>query len=143
MDFEGYLDLLDKLGGTIDELTGLARRKTKAVMDGDLDEVDAVMRREQALSLSLRGTEQRREKLLSALGLNNTTLSALPGRAPEGLRTRARRTAEELLRKFSLYRDASEVARTTLECNIHMIEKHMGPGENPSAPGGPVADIRA
>lgn len=142
-DFGAYLDHLDQLGKTLEELTQLTREKTRAVVKGDLQAVDAVVRREQALSLSLRGAEQRRERLLADLGLEGTALSGLAGRAPEQLRARAARTAEDLRRRYELYRDAAEVARTTLECNLHILEKHMKEGPGAGATGASVTDIRA
>lgn len=142
-DFGAYLDHLDRLGKTLEELTQLTREKTRAVVRGDLQAVDAAVRREQALSLSLRGAEQRRERLLADLGLQDTALSGLAERAPEQLRTRAARTAEALRRQYELYRDTAEVARTTLECNLHMLEKHMKEVPGASAPGASITDIRA
>jgi len=136
--FEGYLDHLDKLGGMLDELTGLAKTKAKAANGGDLGTMDEVMRREQALSMSLRSMEQKRQEFASKLGLTGSVLSVLPDKAPEELRPRAKKTSEGLLRRYMLYKDASDVARTTLECNLHMIEKHMG-----QATGASLADIRA
>jgi len=137
--FAGYLDLLEKLDGILEELTGLAKAKAKAANEGDLNAMNEVMRREQALSMSIRGTEQKRERMGAQLGLNGTKLSGLPDKAPEELGPRAKQTAEKLRRRYVLYKDASAVARTTLECNLHMIEKCM----NQSPGGGSVADIRA
>lgn len=139
--YEGYLDHLDKLTGILEELTSLAKAKAKAANVGDLSELDRIMRREQALSMSIRGMEQKRDHMVGGLGLKGSTLSALPGKVPENLRPRAKKTAESLLRLYTLYQDASAVARTTLECNLHMIEKNMGQTPQPS--GGSVADIRA
>lgn len=137
--FEGYLDHLDKLDGVLEELTGLAKAKAKAANKGELGTMDQVMRREQALSMSLRSMEQKRQEFVSKLGLGGSVLSALPDKVPEELRPRAKKTSEGLLRRYMLYKDASEVARTTLECNLHMVEKHMGQ----AVPGTSLADIRA
>jgi len=140
--FEGYLDHLEKLEGILEELTGLAKRKSRAANLGELDEMEQVMRREQALSMSIRGMEQKRGQLTRELGLEGVTLSALPDRAPPELRPRTKNLAEKLLRLYTSYQDASSVARTTLECNLHMIEKNMGTPP-PTGSGGSMADIRA
>jgi len=141
--FEGYLDHLDKLTGILEELTGLAKAKAKAANVGDLSEMDRIMRREQALSMSIRGLEQKRGQLVGGLGLAGSTLSGLPEKVPQELRPRAKKTAEGLLRLYTLYQDASAVARTTLECNLHMIEKNMGQPPQAAQAGGSMADIRA
>ena len=64
-----YLSQLDKLGETLEQLTEVEREKTAAVGRGDLDAVDACMKREQVFSLNLRGFDQKREKLLARMGL--------------------------------------------------------------------------
>ena len=41
-----YLSLLESLGGTLEELTGMEQEKTKAVSKGDLPAVEELMKRE-------------------------------------------------------------------------------------------------
>ena len=62
--YPGYLALLEELRGSLDQLTGLAKEKIAAVLKDDLLALDEVLKQEQALSLSLRGLEQRRLKLV-------------------------------------------------------------------------------
>ena len=118
-----YLALLESLGGTLEELTGLEQAKTQAVSKGDLPAVEDTMKREQVISLSLRGLDQKREKLLAALGLTGVPLRDLAERAPESVRMEAKAAAEKLRQKYEVFQSASDVARNTLECNLHAIEK--------------------
>lgn len=145
VSFEAYLNHLGQLGKILEDLTALTKEQTAAVAKGDLNGVDSVLRREQALSMSLRGSEQKREKFMQGLGLKGTSLSDLPDRVPEALRPQARETVDALRRRYQVYQGCAEAARTTLECGIHLIEKHMQdvPGAQTPAPGGSVADIRA
>ena len=85
-----YLKLLEGLSKTIGQLTEVEQKKTLAVSQGRLDEVEDCMKREQALSLSLRGCDQKRETMLARMGLKNIPLRQLEQHAPEGL--------EEILR---------------------------------------------
>ena len=78
--WKDYLKLLDQLGGTLDKLTEIERTKTAAVTKGDLNAVEECMKQEQVMSLSLRGTEQKREKLLAQLGLSGVPLRELEAR---------------------------------------------------------------
>jgi len=138
-----YFALMERLDKTLEELTQLAQQKTKAVTRDDLQTVDTCMKREQALSLTLRSMDRKREDLLARLGMSGVPLSGLAERCPEEDRLEAKKAAERLRNQFDLYRNASEVARTTLECNLHQIEKYLKeePGEEPIA--GTLADIRA
>ena len=120
--FRNYLHLLQELCGTLSALTEIEQEKTQTVRGDDLAGLNACMKREQALTLALRGYDQKREAALTALGLTGVPLSQLAARAPEGCRAEARSTVEELRLQYSLFRSAAEVSRDTLECNLHQIE---------------------
>lgn len=120
---EDYLALLDELGRSLEQLTQLAGEKNKAVLSDDLLALDEVMKQEQVISLSLRGLEQRRVKLLSQLGLTGVSLAGLANKYPAELRSQAKQTVDTLRSRYDIYRAASQSARTTLEINLHELEK--------------------
>lgn len=122
---ESLLTLFENLAHQLQQLTELAKRKTTAVRRNDLMELDKILKEEQAQSLALRGLDQKRTALLQQLGLQSTPLSDLPSKAPAALQQRARETVETLRREYSIYRSAAEVARNTLECNLHEVEKFL------------------
>jgi hypothetical protein len=129
-----YLALLRQLSQELEQLSTLAREKTAAVRQDDLKELDRVLKQEQALSLSIRSLEQRRQKAVEALQLSNVSLSCLAGQYPGELRLEAKATVEELQRQYEVYRSVSQVARNTLECNLHEIEKALDTwGAEPAA----------
>lgn len=118
-----YLKLLKELGSTLDQLSELAKQKTNFVRQNDLLGLDEVLKQEQAMTLNLRGLELRRQKLVAQLGLNGVPLSALPEKYPDELEPRARQTAESLRQSYAIYRGCADMARNTLELNLHEIEK--------------------
>lgn len=118
-----YLALLDGLSNDLEKLTALAREQSQAVRRDDLTALSDVMKREQVVALSLRGQEQKRQKLVTQLGLEGTLLAALPDRFPKELYPRAKDSADRLYRVYGVYRAAAEAARHTLEINLHEIEK--------------------
>ncbi len=121
--YRAYLALLGELSNILEKLSEKAQEKTKAVRQDDLAALANILKEEQVLSLSLRSCEQRRVKLLEQLGLSQTRLDDLPGRCPEELRLEAKAVVEELRRHYTQYNGCAEVARNTLECNLHEIEK--------------------
>lgn len=138
-----YLSLLNELCGHFSSLCDLAHQKTAAVQHDDLLALDKVLKQEQALALTLRGFEPKRLKQLEALGLSGVPLSKLADAYPSHLRMRAKETAEQLQTQYQLYQAAAEVARNTLECNLHEIEKivsDMG-GDAVSGPGYSSPDL--
>lgn len=121
--YNRYLKLLQQLGETLAGLAVLEREKTNAVRQDDLAALNECMKKEQALCLALRGYEQKRTAAVTALNLTGVPLSGLAARCPEDCRAEAKKVAEDLLRQYQLYQGAAEVARSTLECNLHQIEK--------------------
>lgn len=121
--FATYLSLLREISRTLVSLTETAQQKTAAVRQDNLAVLNECLKREQALSLSLRGFEQKRAAATKDLGFESIPLSGLAAHCPVELQPEAKSAAEELLQNYQLYRSASEVARSTLECNLHQIEK--------------------
>ena len=120
-----YLDLLGSLRKHLSSLCRLANEKAAAVRGDNLLDLDSIMRQEQALSLAFRGLEQKKNALARELGLESVPLSGLADRFPADLHLQAKKTVEELQDQYKLYLAAAEVARNTLECNLHEIEKFL------------------
>ena len=143
--YQDLFEFLDKLGDKLDELTELQKEKTRAVRLDDLLAVNECMKKEQVLSLSLRGMEIQREKLLRELGLEKFPLSAMAERCPPEVRAEARRAAQRLRDRYMIYKSAAQTSRSALEINLHQLEKMIEEkerGETPQ-PMGNMADIRA
>lgn len=121
--WQDYLKLLQGLSRTIEQLTQVERDKNQAASSGDLKGVEECMKREQVLSLSLRGYDQKRTAMLADLGLSEVRLNGLAAHSPEELRLETKAVAEELRRQYALFQSASLVARHTLEVNLRAIEQ--------------------
>ena len=121
--WQDYLKLMRDLTKTLETLTQVERDKNDAASQGDLIGVEECMKREQVASLTLRGLDQKRDKLLAGMGLAGVPLRDMPERAPQDIRQEVKEAAERLRRKYELFQSASDVARNTLECNLHAIEK--------------------
>ncbi|MCI8502155.1 MAG: flagellar protein FlgN [Oscillospiraceae bacterium] len=117
------LELFDKITDILTQLAELERDKAAAVRKDDLTALDKSLKQEQVLALSIRGLEQKRTDLLSQFGLLELPLSDLPGKFPADQRMEAKKTVDRLRDAYQIYRHAAEVARDTLECNLHEIEK--------------------
>ena len=123
--FRAYLGVLRELTGALERLTPLAQQKAEAVRANDLLALDEVLKQEQALGLNLRGLELKRQKLVPQLGLDNVPLSELSRHCPPQLANEARKTAAALRESYEIYRSYSDMARNTLELNLHQIDKFL------------------
>ena len=121
--WQDYLKLMRGLTKTLAELTEVERVKHDAASQGDLPQVEECMKREQVISLTLRGYDQRRDKMLAGLGLEGVTLSQLEERSPDEFQLETKAVVAELRRQYKLFQAASQVARDTLEINLRGIEQ--------------------
>lgn len=124
-EIQNYLSLLRELSQTLEKLTEIEQEKTMAVRQDDLNLLNECMKQEQALSLTLRGYEQKRQSILSAWNLEHLPLSGLSSHVPTEQRIETKRIAEDLLQQYELFKGSFEVAQNTIECNLHQVEKHL------------------
>jgi arginyl-tRNA synthetase len=123
--YADYLELLDQLGQELDRMSMLARKKADAVRQDDLEALNKILKQEQAMSLAMRGLERRRQEEVKELGLTDNRLTCLADQYPESMRLEAKEVVRRLQRQYKVYQSASEVARHTLECSLHEIEKAL------------------
>ena len=90
MEYSDYLALLSELCQLFDQISHVEQQKIDAVQGHALDELNEAMKREQALTLALRGCEQKRETLLTGLGLTAFPCVTCP---PTARRNTGRRPA--------------------------------------------------
>ena len=143
VSFEQYFAFLRELGQVFEQLTALTKEKTAAVRRDDIGALNECMKREQAMSLSLRSMDAKREKMLAGLGMAGVPLSGRAEHCPAELRLEARQVEEELRNRLAVYRSAADVARATLEISLHQIEQMIDEEGDRPVGGGTVADIRA
>lgn len=116
-------ELLNRLTAVLDELTAVQKDVAAAVHEDDLMRLGECMKKEQALSLSLRNIDQKRLSLQQQMGLEKITLSDLPGQiASMELREKVKAAAERLAAQYRIMQSAAEVARSALECSLHQVE---------------------
>ena len=142
--YRSYLTLMGDIGSRLEQLSELARKKTDAVRKDDLMALNEIIKQEQAIALALRGLEQKRMKLSSELNLDGIRLSQLSEKFPTELQLEARTAADALHRQYKVYEASAHVARNTLECNLHEIEKIIEElGGDPNAePGYQLSDVQ-
>ncbi len=132
-----YLALLREVGGLLEKLAEMSRQKAAVVRRDDLLGLDEVLKQEQALGLSLRGLELKRMKLAPQLGLDGSKLDDLASKFPPEMELEAREAVRAVQNSYKVYRSCADLARTTLELNLHQIEKMI------TAAGGDPKDLNA
>jgi len=146
-DFRDYLEMLKKLSATLDSLYAVTKEKINAVRNDDVMALNESLKKEQAISLSLRSIEKKRDDLNKKLNIKDAGIKNIPEYFPESMRDEVVKLTEETKRKYDTYNSASETLRDLLECALHQIEKMLESVEsNPGNIGIPTSlgtDIRA
>lgn len=140
---EAYIAFLGQLSDTLDQLTAVEKEKTDVVRRDDLEALNECMKREQAMSLTLRSMDQKRIKLLKELGMENVSLADFAAGCPEECRAEARAATEKLRSSYSIYRSTADLAQHTLERNLRQIDAFLAEqGEEPPMEDRGVRDVR-
>ena len=125
MEYGNYLALLSELCQLFDQISHVEQQKIGAVQGHDLDELNEAMKREQALTLALRGCEQKRAALLSGLGLTGVSLRDMPSRCPPEYRAETSRMVEQVLKGNAALQAAQGSARTLTELELRRVEGEL------------------
>lgn len=125
MDMQAYFSFLSQLRQALDSLTALEQEKIQAVQAGDLEALDACMKREQVATLDLRGRERKRTELLRQLGLEQVSLRDLPNHCAPQDRGQAAELSEQVLRSYQVLSSAQQAARTLMESNLRHIQQEL------------------
>lgn len=115
---DDLMQLFDELGGLFDQLILFEEKKVECISQNDIDGLDSSMNEEQALLLKLRGLDQRREKLLTDMGLQDQTFRQLihhtEGEEQEALQSR-----------FETLSDKTDRLKTAIDYTKKLIELHQ------------------
>ena len=125
MDIDTLLHFFTELQQELERLTQLQRQKIDAVRAHDLDVLNDCMKQEQVISLSLRGLEQKREKLLQALGLSGVSLLELDRHCQPEHRAAVSQAAEGLRKQYQLLYSAQQAARTVVEKDLRAVNREL------------------
>ena len=80
---------------------------------------------EQALTLALRGCEQKRETLLTGLGLTGISLRDMPSHCPPEYRAETSRMVEQVLKGYAVLQAAQGSARTLTELELRRVDGEL------------------
>ena len=125
MAYEEYLAFLEELLHEMNHLIEIVKQKLEAIQNHELDVLNECIKQEQAVSLTLRGLEQKRGKLLAAIGCEKVPLSEMPRRCPEEHRARMQELVNQLLTADKVYKSVQAPSRTIMERDLRSIRKEL------------------
>ncbi len=117
-NFKSFLNFLQSLNQEFLKLHSLQLKIIAAVKSHDLDTLNAHIKEEQALSLSLRGLEIKKKSLISEIGLAGVPLRELHNHCDPSLKDETLAIVTKLLND---YNTLEEVRKKS----VAIIEKHL------------------
>lgn len=123
--YHAYMAVLVSVHDNLKQLVELTQKEKESVQDDDLAALNEILNKEQAIALTLRGLEQKRELLLVEMGLTNVPLSQLAGHFPAELRDEITQIAEDLVKESRRYSACSKETRSLLQHTLREIERTL------------------
>ncbi len=122
--YSDYLKFLHDLSTALSDLTNIQNDKINAVKLHRLEELNEAIKKEQALSLHLRGLEKRRKTILKALDLA-VPLRLMPNACEAQYKEQTQIAVDEILNKNDMLTLARNSAANILEKNSALVQKAL------------------
>ncbi len=125
MNFEKYFDFLKELTAELKNLTELQKSKLKAIEEHSLDALNDCIKKEQAISLKMRGIEQKRVKLLNELGLSGTKMADISQKCPAQHKENVEKQVEATMSAYDEYKSIQTKATAEIARNMKFVETSL------------------
>ncbi len=125
MDYSAYLSFLDDLLGQLLELTQVEKNKKSAVESHSLGTLNECIKQEQAISLALRGLEQRRKTILAQLGLQGYKMQEMPQNCPPEHAQQTKLMVEKIAQANADFTTAKKEAASIINRNLKIVETSL------------------
>ncbi len=125
MDYNELIKLYTSIDEEICKLHGVQLRKIEAQNHHDLDKLNDCIKLEQAISLAMRGYEQKRLTIHTELGVADVPLSELSTHFPQDIAPQMSTVADKLLTNYSALSKVQDTARKLIEANLKLVENSL------------------
>lgn len=119
------LEILEESSELYKNFLELEYKKYDTVIKNDIETLDGIVSKEQVFYLKMRGIEQKREKVLCAMGYENKSLKEIIKANYEFDNSKLNDKYEELCRIIADVKKISSLCKTLIEVRMHRIDKVM------------------
>lgn len=127
---EKLVELLKESANVYKKFLELEYEKYDIVIKNDIETLDDIVSKEQAIFLKMRGLEQKREMLIDSMGMNGKTLKEISETVDKENNILAEEY-EKLQIIITEVKKISNMCKTLIEVRLHRIDKTMSMlGEN-------------
>lgn len=120
---ERFQQIIKDLIKLFEESLPLEEKKLQAIQTDDVAGVEECMKQEQALTLKLRGLDQKREAAQKELGWEDKSFREIIGAAPEEKKQELSDLFDQLDKAMTIFQDTNQNAMTAMEVHLRDIQK--------------------
>lgn len=122
-DLSGFQQLIQQFIAFFDRMLPLEQSKLDVVKQNQVTQLEDIIRKEQAEIMTLRGLEQKREKLQAELGWKDLTFQEILERLPKEQQAEMKRLFDDLADRVRSFQTVTESSKTMMEVNLHVINQ--------------------
>lgn len=146
VDLSAFQELIEQFIALFDRMIPLEQSKLEVVSHNQVERLEEIIKKEQAEIMTLRGLDQKRERMQADLGWKDLTFQEILKQLPEEQRPKVKQLFDELASRVTAFRSVTESSKTMMEVNLHTINqilaKHAGGaqtyGEDGTVKAGPA-----
>lgn len=145
-DLSAFQELIEQFIALFDRMIPLEQSKLEVVSRNQVARLEEIIKKEQAEIMTLRGLDQKRERMQEDLGWKDLSFQEILKQLSEEQRPKVKQLFDELASRVTAFQSVTESSRTLMEVNLHTINqilaKHTGGaqtyGEDGSVKTGPA-----
>lgn len=122
-DLSGFQQLIQQFIAFFDRMLPLEQSKLDVVKQNQVTQLEDIIKKEQAEIMTLRGLEQKREKLQAELGWKDLTFQEILERLPKEQQAEMKRLFDDLADRVRSFQTVTESSKTMMEVNLHVINQ--------------------
>lgn len=124
-DLSAFEKVIRQLIELFDRIIPLEQSKLEAVSQKKVELLEEIIKKEQAEVMTLRGLDQKRERIQAELGWKDLTFRNILKEVPEEQQLELQGLFDELSERVTTFQTVTESSKTMIEVNLHAINQMM------------------
>ena len=126
-NYVNFISLIKELIELFDALIAVEQKKLDSVVNNNISVVEECMKKEQAFVLRLRGLEQQRESIQTAMGMQGMAFREILTKVPQEILDELAPLFQELSEKVRAFQSVNDNAKDAIQVNLYQIQSVLDP----------------
>ena len=126
-NYVNFISLIKELIELFDALIAVEQKKLDSVVNNNISVVEECMKKEQAFVLRLRGLEQQRESIQTAMGMQGMAFREILTKVPQEILDELAPLFQELSEKVRAFQSVNDNAKEAIQVNLYQIQSVLDP----------------